>query len=137
MEDLTFKFIENPTQDELDFLTEKINQETPERGWACPFAIFAYTIENRIIAGCDGAIIYGVIHTDQLWVDPEFRGQGLGEKILQKVHHFGKEKGCSHATVLTMDFQAPDFYKKLGYQVDFIRKGMHLNGDAIYLSKKI
>jgi len=34
-----------------------------------------------------------------------------------------KEKGCLFSTIDTMDWEALDFYKKLGYEVELERRG--------------
>lgn len=113
-----------PAAADIDFLTQKINQETPDFGSAHPFAFFVRDEKNQIIAGCNGSVIFGSIYTDQLWVHPEHRGKGLGHKLMAQVHDYGRENDCAMATVATMSFQgAKAFYEKLGYVVDFaIRK---------------
>ena len=55
-----------PTSADIDFLTQKINQETPEFGEAHPFAFFIRDEKNQIMAGCNGSVIFGSIYTDQL-----------------------------------------------------------------------
>jgi hypothetical protein len=41
-----------PASEEIDFLTQKINQETSQFGEAYPFAFFIKDEEGHIIAGC-------------------------------------------------------------------------------------
>lgn len=123
---------------DIDFLTQKINDETPEFGTAYPFAFFIRDEDNQIIAGCNGSVIFGAIYTDQLWVDPKHRKRGLGYKLMDQVHHYGSENGCSMATVATMSFQeAKGFYEKLGYAVDFERPGYVKNTRCIFLKKSL
>ncbi len=61
-------FTSAPASEDIDFLTHKINEETPEFGEAHPFAFFIRDEKNQIIAGCNGSVIFGSIYTDQLWV---------------------------------------------------------------------
>ncbi len=121
--------------EDIDFLTEKINDETPEYGNAYPFAIFVR--DKEIIAGCNGSIIYGTIYTDQLWVHPDYRSRGLGKELMEKVHAYGKQEGCALATVATMSFQAAHFYQKLGYIEDFARPGYVKNSSCLFFSKSL
>lgn len=44
-----------PASEDIDFLTQKIDQETPEFGEAHPFAFFIRDEKNQIIAGCRNA----------------------------------------------------------------------------------
>ena len=48
-----------PASADIDFLTHKINQETPEFGEAHPFAFFIRDEKNQIIVGCNGSVIFG------------------------------------------------------------------------------
>jgi GNAT superfamily N-acetyltransferase len=80
-----------------------------------PFAFFIRDEKNQIIAGCNGSVIFGSIYTDQLWVHPDHRKNGLGHQLMEAVHDYGRRSGCSMATVATMSFQgAKSFYEKLG-----------------------
>ena len=123
----------SPNQDDIEFLTQKINAETPEYGEAYPFAFFTRHDDGNIVAGANGFVIYGVIYTDQLWVDSSYRKQGLARVLMEKVHQFGLAEGCKKASVSTMSFQkAQSFYERLGYQIDFERDG-HVNKSRFFL----
>ena len=127
-----------PETTDIDFLSEKINQETPGFGSAHSFAFFVRDEKGQIIAGCNGSVIFGSIYTDQLWVHPEHRGKGLGHKLMAQVHDYGRENECAMATVATMSFQrAKAFYEKLGYVVDFERAGYSQNSSCILLKRSL
>jgi len=127
---------QSPHQHDIAFLTQKINAETPEYGAAYPFAFFTRYDDGSIVAGANGCVIYGKVYTDQLWVEPVFRNQGLARELMEKVHQFGLREGCTMASISTMSFQkAVPFYEKLGYQVDFERHG-HVNGSSCFFMSK-
>lgn len=127
-----------PDSRDIEFLTQKINQETPGFGQAHPFAFFIRDDAGEIIAGCNGSVIFGAIYTDQLWVDPHYRRQGLGRKLMEHVHKLGGQAGCTMATVATMSFQnAQPFYEHLGYRVDFKRPGYAKGGHLIFFKKEL
>ena len=135
---MKIEFTKSRASIDIDFLTQKINQETPELGEAYPFAFFVRDKNNQIIAGCNGSVIFGSIYTDQLWVRPDHRGNGLGHKLMAAVHDYGRENGCSMATVATMSFQsAKAFYEKLGYEVDFERSGYTQNSSCLFLKRSL
>lgn len=53
------------------------------------------------------------------------------------VHYFfGKQRGCHFAFVETMSFQAPEFYRKMGFKIEFSRPGYAKNTIFHYLTKK-
>ncbi len=127
-----------PASEDIDFLTQKINQETPDFGSAHPFAFFVRDEHNQIIAGCNGSVIFGSIYTDQLWVHPDHRKKGLGYQLMEAVHDYGRKSGCAMATVATMSFQgAKAFYEKLGYVMDFERTGYTRGSSCIFLKRSL
>jgi GNAT superfamily N-acetyltransferase len=131
------EFTFTPERADIDFLTQKINDETPQFGSAYPFSFFLRDKHNHIVAGCNGSVVYGAIYTDQLWVDPRHRNGGLGRVLMERVHDYGREVGCTMATVVTMSFQgAQSFYEKLGYSIDFKREG-YVNGSSLLCLKKV
>lgn len=135
---MSLEHTSTPASDDIDFLTQKINQETPEFGEAHPFAFFIRDEKNQIIAGCNGSVIFGSIYTDQLWVHPAHRKNGLGHKLMEAVHDYGRSVGCSVATVATMSFQgAKSFYEKLGYVSDFERPGYTQNSSCHFMRKEL
>jgi GNAT superfamily N-acetyltransferase len=135
---MKFELSLHPSNQDLDFLTAMINKETPEYGEAFGFAFFGREEEGNVIAGCNGSVVYGCIYTDMLWVHPLHRKKGLGRKLMDKVHAYGKEQGCTMATVATMTFQgAVVFYEQLGYRVDFEQKGYIQDSSCLFMRKSI
>jgi GNAT superfamily N-acetyltransferase len=127
-----------PDNADINFLTQKINAETSQYGSAYPFGLFVRDKMNQIIAGCNGSVIYGAIYTDQLWVSPSHRKLGLGKKLMEQVHDYGRKENCKMATAMTMDFQqAKTFYEKLGYVCDFERPGYIQNSTCYFLRKSL
>jgi len=135
---VNIQYTSTPASPDIDFLTQKINQETPEFGEAHPFAFFIRDDKNQIIAGCNGSVIFGSIYTDQLWVHPGSRKKAVGHKLMEAVHDYGRKSECNMATVATMSFQgAKTFYEKLGYVSDFERPGYTQNSSCIFLKRSL
>ena len=65
---MNIEFTSTPASADIDFLTQKINQETPDFGEAHPFAFFIRDESNQIIAGCNGSVIFGSIYTDRGYI---------------------------------------------------------------------
>lgn len=58
------------------------------------------------------------LHVTYLWVDAGLRGAGLGGRLLAEAERIaGRERACTAVRLETWDFQAPDFYRKQGYEV--------------------
>lgn len=79
----------------------------------------------------------GQLHIKVLLVNKESRSSGIGTKLMQNAFKFGRENGCTFAFVETMSFQAPLFYQKFGFKVDFVREGYAGNTSLYYLSRDL
>ncbi|KAL1779320.1 diamine acetyltransferase 2 [Sigmodon hispidus] len=58
------------------------------------------------------------IYLEDIYVMPQYRGQGIGTKIIKKVAEVALEKGCSQFRLAVLDWNktAMDLYKSLGAQ---------------------
>ena len=85
---------------------------------------FAITIsnENDVVCGILKAYTaFAEIYIDDIWVDQPSRGKGYGRKLLQALEEHFQGQGFNNINLVTSAFQAPEFYKKCGYSVEFIR----------------
>jgi len=73
--------------------------------------------EESIVGGVIGATYWGWLYIDLMWVKEDLRGQGYGRELLSLAEETARERGASHAYLDTFTFQAPEFYRKLGYKV--------------------
>lgn len=131
----------SPAFNDLQVLTDGINEVSSKLSIQAAES-FSFFIRNhdqsKIIAGANGSVVYGEIHTDQLWVHPSVQKQGLGKLLMHTVHELGIQKKCSMATVCTMSFQHTTiFYEKLGYVQEFQRNGYTNNANCIFMKKDL
>lgn len=80
-----------------------------------PLTIFIRDAENKLVGGLLGGTFWGWLHIDILWLAGPARLQGLGSRMLELAEREAVQRGCHHAFVDTMSFQAPEFYIKNGY----------------------
>jgi len=79
--------------------------------------------ENGDVVGIlMGCTLYGEVQVEDLIVFENHRGKGIGTKLMQKVETHFKDKEFDNINLVTSEFQSPEFYKKLGYEVEFVRK---------------
>ncbi len=72
--------------------------------------------EHRLQAGISGFSWGGYATIEWLWVSPLLRGASLGSQLVRAVEVEVRARGCRVIRVNTHTFQAPDFYRKLGYE---------------------
>jgi ribosomal protein S18 acetylase RimI-like enzyme len=71
-------------------------------------------------------------------VSPAWRSQGIGAALLAEAERDAIVRGCRHAYVDTMDYQAPGFYEAHGFEIAGKIPDWDSNGHAkIYLSKRL
>ena len=108
-----------------DFLNEGFTRYGEQNGVALNYDDFCFVAEddNEKIAGViTGRAYYNEIHIGDLIVSEGYRGSGLGSRLVTTVEDAYRGKGYEVITLTTFGFQAPEFYKKLGYTVEFVRK---------------
>jgi GNAT superfamily N-acetyltransferase len=73
--------------------------------------------DDRIIGGLYGATMWSWLMIDGLWIDATLRSRGLGRRLLLRGEAIAVARGCRGAWLATFDFQAREFYERLGYSV--------------------
>ena len=77
---------------------------------------------GEIIGSITGRTYYNEVHIGDLIIDKNYRGQGIGTKLVIAVEEAYRNKEFEKITLTTFGFQAPGFYKKLGYSLEFVRE---------------
>ena len=93
--------------------------------------------EGEIIAGIAGWTWAAICEITQLWVDEAVRKNGIGEELLEAAELEARANGCGTILVRSYSFQAPHFYKKHGFQTEYIIKDFPKGYDYYILSKRI
>lgn len=59
------------------------------------------------------------MYLEDLFVKPEFRGGGMGRRLLQELVRLADERGCARMEWVALDWNKPaiDFYEQLGARV--------------------
>ena len=81
-----------------------------------PLQFVVQTSDDEVIGGVVAETYYGWCHIDLLWVHEEHRGHGLGRRLMEYVEEEARNRGVRGVYLDTFSFQAPEFYRKLGYE---------------------
>ncbi len=72
--------------------------------------------DGRLIGGATVLRFASCLYLDVLHIDEAYRKSGLGGRLVAMVEDYARENGIPRIFLFTYGFQAPGFYKKLGYE---------------------
>jgi len=89
--------------------------------------------DGELVAGIDGFTWGGYAMIEWLWVAETGRGRGLGRRLVALAEDEARARGCAVVRVNTHTFQAPEFYRKLGYdEIGFAPNAPAGHGEAFF-----
>lgn len=72
---------------------------------------------GRMVAGVDACMTsFHILYVSTLFVAAEYRGRGLGRRLMEAVEQKARELGAGVIRLDTFDWQGRDFYKAIGYE---------------------
>lgn len=73
------------------------------------------------------------IYLEDLFVQPEFRGLGIGKALLQRVAAIAVEKNCPRLQWEVLDWNTPaiDFYRAMGAEFLDAWRNVRVSGEAL------
>ena len=111
-------FAENPLAEELQILSDGIDQFTQAK-MGLPgntqLTFFLRDDTGTLVGGVHGNYGGSWLYISTLWVSDQVRDQGYGSQLMQQIEEAAIKGGCANVYLDTFSYQAPDFYKKLGY----------------------
>jgi ribosomal protein S18 acetylase RimI-like enzyme len=136
----TISYTSEPKHDDVKVLYDGLKTHMIAQRDLKPISFFGYFIKDdngNIVGGCNGCFLYGYLVVDTLWVAESLRGHGYGTKLMQEAERLGVKEECRYIAVNTMDWEALDFYKMLGFYIEFERKGFDKDSIFYYLRKEL
>ena len=100
----------------LEALIDSYNAARTGIGDARLLSILLKRKDGELYAGLHGHTWGGTCQIKLLWVAEKERGCGLGAALLEAAESEARGRGCKQIMLATHSFQAPDFYRKYGYE---------------------
>lgn len=102
--------------------------------------IVARDEDSNLVVGFVGIwIVVGEGNITNIAVHPDYRGNGIGDKLLSSLINLCYDLNCSliNLEVRESNYKAQNLYKKFGFNIDGIRKGYYEDNkeNAILMSK--
>lgn len=110
---------DEPDRRAVEELSEKLfrfNQRCSGDPGFREFAVWLRRNDGTVAGGATGWSRWGWLHLDVLWVDENCRGGAQGKRLVAEVEAVARERGCVLVDLDTFSFQAPEFYRSLGYE---------------------
>lgn len=83
---------------------------------ARPLAVLLRDPDGAAVGGLVGRTTLGLFFIDLIFLPDEARGSGLGTQVMAMAEAEARRRGCTAATLFTITFQAPEFYRRRGYR---------------------
>ncbi len=104
---------------------------------AKPFLVTLRDASGEITGGLVGRLRFDWLYVDQFWLSEGERGKGRGRELLLAAEREAHRRGARKVQLSSWSFQAPEFYKKLGYR-EFGRLEGHPGGHSdVFLTKAL
>ncbi len=124
MVDLTIRRLEAETDETGNFIHREFVRYGEQHHVTLNYDEFCFAAESgsgEMAGVITGRAYYNEVHIGDLIVGEAYRRSGLGSRLVAAVEDAFRGKGYDVVTLTTFGFQAPDFYRKLGYTVEFVR----------------
>ena len=131
---------ETPPLSDLQALDDGLSAENDAAGVPRDqqrLCVFVRAAGRRVAGGLFGATCFGWLAIKHLWVARDFRGSGIGSKLLRLAEDEARRRGCRFAQVDTFSFQALPFYQRLGYEIFGVLEDYPPGHQRYYLKKTL
>lgn len=95
----------------------QFNMQFTEEDQHSYLGVFVRRPTGELVGGLLGETYWRWLHINIIWVHEDHRRASLGTQLVARAESEAINRGCRHAYLDTLDFQAQDFYHKLGYTV--------------------
>ena len=114
----------NTTEEIEKFIEEEQEKYEEKHGIVCNYTPFTFVakINDEVVGAISGATCFSEVYIDELVVKEECRGKDIGTKLIKTVENYYKDDGFNNINTCTNEFQAPLFYEKCGFELEFVRK---------------
>lgn len=92
---------------------------------------------GETVGGLWASVSFDWMSIDFLFVPDEWRGRGLGARLLAVAEAEAKKRGCAGLWLNTFGFQAPTFYQKAGFEVFGTLDDNPRGSQRLFLRKRI
>ena len=121
---LNIEYKENIDEDFYITMDKEFEKFAVKNDVTCNYTPFGFVAkeDNKIVGMIAGHSYYKEVHIGQLIVYDEYRNKHIGTKLVETVENYFRDKGFDNINLTTYAFQALEFYKKCGFEIEFMRE---------------
>ncbi|MFH1329384.1 MAG: GNAT family N-acetyltransferase [Actinomycetota bacterium] len=118
-----FTVVGNATEEDMrpvrsgfhDFCVAQIGDEMENPGIKVRLAL--RDPGGQVVGGLFAWTTLRIVVPELIWVDPPYRRQGWGRRLLMEAERIARAHGCIASQSMALSFQSPEFFHQLGYGV--------------------
>ena len=137
---IEIEYKENLDEEYYKIIDDEFNKYAVKKGVECNYKPYNFIAKenDKIVGIITGHTYYKEVHIGDLIVLEEYRDKNIGRKLMESVEKHFNNKGFENMNLTTYGFQAPEFYKKCGFEIEFIRKNKDNNKlDKYFMVKNL
>lgn len=121
---LNIEYAEKLNEELYKLIDKEFNKYAIKNNVECNYTPFNFIAKDneKIIGVLTGHTYYKEVHIGDLIILEQYRNKHIGKRLMQEVETYYKSKKFQNINLTTYAFQAPEFYKKCGFEVEFIRE---------------
>lgn len=137
---MTFNILKS-SENEIEYIDNTLgefNKNQLQYNSKMDFTPINYHIKDKnglIIAGINAFSCWQMVCIRELYVAQEYRNQGIGSILMNKIEEEAKIKGALVSHTDTFDWQAKDFYLKHGYEIFGVIENCPPGHERFFLKK--
>jgi GNAT superfamily N-acetyltransferase len=137
----TIALTDAPREDEIAVIAEGLrayNEAQAGYSDSRELAVFVRDPETKeVVGGLYGRTSLGLLRVDRFFLPQDLRRDRLGSRILAMAEEEGRRRGCTRAVLSTVQFQAPGFYLKQGWEIAVRIECEPPGHTRFYMTKKL
>ena len=125
MSEIKIREISELTEEISLFTDEQFSRYAEGNGLDLNYDDFIFVAEDedgKLVGVIKGRATYNEVHIGDLIIDASRRRNRLGSRLVGCVEEKYRGQGYTILSLTTFGFQAPEFYKKLGFELEFVRE---------------
>jgi len=106
----------NVTEEEEDIIHSLLREHNRAFMTSCEDYSLSLKEEGNVVGGVVASSLGDCVEVEFLFITPPYRGKGYARRLLSLVEERAVKEGKKRILLNTYSFQAPELYRKLGFE---------------------